>query len=71
MAVQIRSTKFLRYIGGKRACEVELDCDELDDLPEIDSFPDVVLAMGSTAHVIGDDTLHELNGSGEWVQQKG
>lgn len=52
-----------------RLCRFEVDA--ISDLPAPDVWTSdgVIICMGSTAHVIGDNSEHMLDSSGQWVQQ--
>lgn len=53
-----------------RLCRFEVD--DISDLPAPDVWTSdgVIICMGSTAHVIGDNSEHMLDSSGNWVQQQ-
>lgn len=52
-----------------RLCRFEVD--EISELPAQDVWASdgVIICMGSTAHVIGDNSEHMMDSSGMWVQQ--
>lgn len=52
-----------------RLCRFEVD--EISELPAPDIWTSdgVIICMGSSAHVIGDNSEHMLDSSGQWVQQ--
>lgn len=67
----LRKQQHIRFHGNKDLVRAEIDVDDFDELPEVEDIDGLILAQGSTAHVINDGALYELNGEGEWKKQGG
>ena len=52
-----------------KLCRFEVDAISELPAPDVWSSDGVIICMGSTAHVIEDNSEHMLGSSGQWVQQ--
>lgn len=72
-----RISKIIEEYGidpnGKNIIKLHFECDTVSDLPTVAeaATANVVMALGSDAHIIQDDTKYMIKGDGVWVKQKG
>ena len=72
-----RISKIIEEYGidpnGKNVIKLHFECDTVSDLPTTAeaATANVVMALGSDAHIIQDDTKYMIKGDGVWVKQKG
>lgn len=72
-----RISKIIEEYGidpnGKKVIKLHFECDTVSDLPTVAeaATANVVMALGSDAHIIQDDTKYMIKGDGVWVKQKG
>lgn len=59
--------------NGKKVIKLHFECDTISDLPTTAEAAtgNIVIALGSDAHIIQDDTKYMIKGDGVWVKQKG
>lgn len=59
--------------NGKKVIKLHFECDTVSDLPTTAeaATANIVMALGSDAHIIQDDTKYMIKGDGVWVKQKG
>lgn len=62
-------TYSLADLSDQSLIVAQIECDEYADLPGISDFTGRTLVKGSTAHVIADNTIYELNSAGNWIRQ--
>lgn len=58
--------------NGKVVMWVKMECDTLSDLPAIDAYStsaNIVLALGSEAHVIDPNSKYQMKSDGTWIIQ--
>lgn len=72
-----RISKIIEEYGidpnGKNVIKLHFECDTVSDLPTTAeaATANIVMALGSDAHIIQDDTKYMIKGDGVWVKQKG
>lgn len=72
-----RISKIIEEYGidtnGKKVIKLHFECDTVSDLPTVAeaATANIVMALGSDAHIIQDDTKYMIKGDGVWVKQKG
>lgn len=72
-----RISKIIEEYGidpnGKKVTKLHFECDTVSDLPTVAEADtaNIVMALGSDAHIIQDDTKYMIKGDGVWVKQKG
>lgn len=63
-----------KLVGTKNGVELwlmHLECDTMQDVPAATVFgSNIRIAIGSTAHVIEDNSDLQINSSGVWIQQR-
>lgn len=69
-----RIVKDAKLIGTKNNVELwlmHLDCDTMQDLPAANAYgSSTLICIGSTAHIIADNAMLEIDSAGNWIQQQ-
>lgn len=68
-----RIVKSAKLIGTKNNVQLwlmRIECDTMQDLPAANAYgSDTLICIGSTAHIIADNAMLEIDSAGQWVQQ--
>lgn len=71
MSMIVTQSKLVGTKDGVQLWLLHLECDTMQDIPAATAFgAGTKIAIGSTAHVIEDNSDLQINSSGVWIQQR-